>query len=179
MGLISRKLFASLGVAFWAYQGVGCSSFPEVKTQAYARLKTQEVFEYEFPIVWKAIESSTRTYSVTEKSPAEVSPVELKQLRQRSLKTDWIYSQSRNKYQEYVINGIPKKTYLQSRYRFKILAQRTLGGVLVAIDLDEEVQRLRYDGSFGEYEKAGEPDTSRSSELLNKIKFSLLSLPTP
>ena len=176
MGLISRKLFASMGVALVAYYCVGCSSFPEVRTLAYAKLKTEEVFEYDFPVVWNAIEASIRSYSVLERTPAEISPVELKQLNQRTLKTDWIYSQSRNKYQEYVINGIPKKTYLQSRHRFTILAHKTLGGVRVSIRLDEEVQKLKYDGTTSDYSPAGEVDTSRSSELLNKIKFSLLSI---
>jgi hypothetical protein len=156
----------------------GCSSFPEVKTQAYAQLKTEEVFESDFARVWKAIETAIQPAKVLERSPTEVSPSELKKLDLRELKTDWIYSQSRNKYQEYVVNHLPRKIYLQSRYTLRIRAEKTFGGVHVSIETQEQVQRYKSDGSLDSFASIGAPDSSRSSEMLNKIKFTLLSLPS-
>lgn len=174
----SRILLSKIVILSIALSSLGCSSFPEVKTQAYAQLKTEEVFEFDLPTVWKAIETAVKPAKILERTPSEVSPEELKKINQRELQTDWIYAQSRNKYQEYVINGLPRKVYLQTRYILTIRAEKMFGGVKVSIQSDEQIQRYKTDGSLDSYATVGIPDSSRSSEMLNKIKFTLLSLPS-
>lgn len=154
-----------------------CSSTPEVKNQKYAKLKNEVSFEYEFPKVWKGIESALREYKITDRDPSEVNDVEIKKLRERSLKTDWIYSQSRDKYVDYKVNDFPRKKYLQTRIKYDITAETIIGGTKVTIEMDEEVERLNADGSPAGYDSVDEKDSSRASDLLSKIRNSILAAP--
>jgi hypothetical protein len=154
---------------------VACSSGPEVKQQNYAKLSDHRDFEYDFPTVWKGIESTLRNYVITDRDPSKVDAVEMKKLRERSLDTDWVYSRSSEKYHEYTINGTPRKIYLQTRSRYHIVAKTILGGVQVTIDPREEIERLNDDGSPAGYERADEPDRELASAMLDKINQSILS----
>ncbi|MBY0471147.1 hypothetical protein K2X30_08275 [bacterium] len=156
---------------------VGCSSTPPVKAQAYANLKDEKTFEYEFPMVWKGIEATLRNYKIAERDPEEVEPLEMQKIKKRTLQTDWIYGQSRDKYQEYKINGTPRKQYLQTRVKYEVIASRVMGGVNVKIITQEEIEKLNSDGSSDGYSKASSPDPSRAAEMIDKIGNSILSLP--
>ncbi len=158
---------------------IGCSSIPPVKTQAYAKLSNERFFENEFPIVWKAIEETLRNFKITDRNPKDVDPLELQQISHRSLDTDWIYTQSRDKYQEYHVNGVPKKIYVQTRYKYHVLAERSLGGVKVTVRTEEEIERMKANGTSDGYVKADQMDTSRPSELLEKIRIAILAAPRP
>ncbi len=170
------RLFAGL-VCLFPMALLSCSSGPDVKKQAYAKLKDSRVYEYEFPVVWKAIEETFRKYSVTDRDPAEVDSVEMKKLSKRSLETDWIQTQSRDKYVEFKVNDIPQKRYLWTRIKYKVLAESSLGGTEVTVRTQEEVERLNDNGTSAGYEKASEIDSSRPNEILEKIQMTILSLP--
>src|SRR4051794_2781072 len=92
-----------------------CSSGPAVKEQKYAKMLDHRTFEYAFPVVWKGIENVLHNYKVTDRDPADVDPNEMRKLTQRTLETDWIYAESRDKYIEYKVNDSPRKKYLQTR----------------------------------------------------------------
>jgi hypothetical protein len=157
-----------------AFLLASCASAPEVKSQKYAALRGDRVFEAEFPAVWKGVEKAVSGYKVTERDPEEVDALEMKKLTERSLETDWIYGQSRDKYQEYEVNGSPRKKYLQVRHRYRIVARSVMGGTRVEVAASEEIERLRADGTPDGY--AGtEPDSSRANELLEKINLAILS----
>lgn len=156
--------------------GSSCSSGPPVKTEAYAKLKNQRTFEYEFPAVWKGIEEAFRKLKVTDRDPEEVSELEMRKLDHRKLETDWAYGRSNDKYQEYKVNGTPRKTFLQERYRVKLDAKKILGGVDVVIKVEEEVEKLKEDGSSAGY-AAADADPARASRLLDQIGASILSAP--
>jgi hypothetical protein len=153
----------------------GCASGPEVKSQAYAKLKDSRVYEYEFPVVWKGIESAFRNYNIVDRDPAEVDPVAMKRLSRRTLETDWIQTQSRDKYVEFKINDVPQKRYLWTRIKYKIVAETTLGGTQVTVRTQEEVERLNANGTSAGYDKVSEVDSSRPSEVLEKIQMAILS----
>jgi hypothetical protein len=148
-----------------------------VETQAYAKLKTERTFEYDFPTVWKGIEGTLYNFKVTDRDPKNVSVLEMRQLKKRTLETDWVYSQSRDKYSEYKINGTPRRINLQTRIKYVIEAQRVLGGTTVLIQAKEEVERLNEDGSPAGYDGVEQIDTSRPSELLDKIQNSIFAAP--
>jgi outer membrane murein-binding lipoprotein Lpp len=153
----------------------GCSSAPAVKKQEYAVLLKDRTYEYELPVVWKAIEKVFKDYKITERDPEKVDDLELKRLDERSISTDWIYGQSRDKYQEYVVNSFPRKKYLQTRLKYKITAKKTMGGTAVHVDMSEEIEKLDKQGKSAGYEKAAESDSSRANELLDKINMAILS----
>jgi hypothetical protein len=152
-----------------------CASTPDVKKQAYADLREKWTFESELPTVWKGIEKAFENYRVSERDPSEVSQLEMKHLRERTLETDWVIGQSRDKYIEFKVNDLPKKQYLQTRVRFKVRASRVLGGTEVAVHTDEELERLNADGSVKGWEEADTRDTSRTNEMIEKIKLAILS----
>lgn len=154
----------------------GCSSVPEVKKQAYAQLKDERVFETEYPKLWKAIEETLRNYKIVERDPREVAFNEWSSLKERSLETDWIFTQSRDKYQEYKVNGFPRKKYLQTKVRYHIKTQTVMGGVKVHVRVEEEIERLRDDGTSDGYVSA-ESDPARAAEMLDRINAQLLALP--
>lgn len=152
-----------------------CSSGPEVKKQAFAKLSNQQTYEYEFPVVWKGIEEALRKFRVKERDPKEVGTLEMRKLKKRTLETDWVYGQSRDKYNEFKVKGVPKKVMLQTRFKYSLVAQRSPGGVDVTVDTQEEVERLDDEGTPTGYEKVSETDSSRPAELLEKIKFAIYS----
>jgi len=155
----------------------GCASKPEIKQQAYAALPSHRIFEYEFPVVWKAVESAVRELKVASRDPKEVDFLDMKngKIRERKLETDWVYSRSRDKYQEYSVNGSPRKIYLQARNRYTIVAKAVIGGTEVQVQTDEEIERLKADGSPDGYSTQGSADPSRGSDMVAKIEHEILS----
>ncbi len=175
MSVVSVVLRRSSLLLFGALFVVGCAGGPGVKRQSYATYSNERTFEYPFDMTWKGIESALRGWKVVERDPEEVEPLELKKLPARSLKTEWIYTQSRDRYHEYRINGSPRKKYLQLRLRYRIEAKAVMGGVTVAVGTDEEVELLGDDGQPRGYEGVDETDTSRAKDMLDKINVSILS----
>jgi hypothetical protein len=165
----------TLGISLTFLNLSGCASGPDVKTQAFAELKNERVFESEFPAVWKAIEATMKNHKIVERDPEEVTPLEMKKLKERELTTDWIYTQSRDKYIEYKVNSLPKKKYLQTRMRYQVEAESVMGGTFVKVLIDEEIERLKKDGTPDGYESVSKADSSRAHELLEKIRYALLS----
>ena len=47
--------------------GPACSSKLPVKQEKYAKLRDRRTFEYEYPVVWKAILAAFTHYSIDEK----------------------------------------------------------------------------------------------------------------
>lgn len=156
--------------------GASCSSGPEVKSQAYASLKSQRTFEYDFPVVWKGIEAALKNHKVLERDPSEVDVLEMKKLRERTLDTDWAYGQSRDKYIEYKVNDSPQKKYLQVKVKYHIVAKAVMGGVNVSVTQKEQIERLHDDGSSAGWDDMDQADTARANELIEKIGNSILSL---
>jgi hypothetical protein len=145
-----------------------------VKTQQYAALRDERVFEFDLPATWKGIEKALGNFKVVDRDPEEVSALEWKDLEERSLETDWIYSQSRDKYVEYRVNDSPRRKYPQIRYRFKLVAKRAVAGTSVKIDQDEEIERLKPNGMADGYDSTT-PDRTRASEFLDRIQQAILS----
>lgn len=173
---VSRFSVAIL-VAGCAFIAASCSSPMPVKKQAYAELKSERTFENEFPEVWKAIEAAFRNHRIEERDPAEVDPIELKRLRERRLRTDWIFSQSRDKYVEYKVNDFPRKKYLQLKVRYTIVAKAVMGGIHVSVSAEEEIENLNPDGSSAGYSPADKADSGRAAEILDRINGQLLGAP--
>jgi hypothetical protein len=157
--------------------GAGCASAPPVKAEAYAQLKNHRTFENDFTAVWKGIEETFRKFKVTDRDPSEVGELALRKLDRRTLKTDWSYGQSRDKYEEYQVNGTPRKVWLQERTRYNVDARRVIGGVEVAVTTDEEVERIKSDGSSGGFQGVDKIDSSRAAEILDKIANNILAAP--
>lgn len=155
----------------------GCASTVPTQTQKYAKLSSERTLEAELPEVWKAIETTFSKYKILERDPEEVGALEWKDVKERQLRTDWAIGRSRDKFVEYKVNGSPRKTYLQTRIRYTVHAERVLGGTHVHVGTLEEIEELRPDGSSAGWNEAKEPDTSRNSEMLEKIKNSLMSAP--
>lgn len=149
----------ALGLVFAA----GCSS-AEYKRQEYAKLSDAKVFESEFPAVWKGIVAAVGEYRLLD-NDAEDGKV----------RTDWIYSTSNEKYVDYQVNGLPRKHYLQTRYKFDIRAEKQMGGVKVTVNTKEEVEALKSDGTFDQWRSVSEPDTSRANDMLKSIELKILS----
>ena len=171
--LVQLNRIVVVGLAFIFFQS--CSSSPDVKQHRYATLKKEWTYEYEFPTVWRAIEKALEKHKIVDRDPDEVSSVELKKLEERSLETDWIYSRSRDKFITFEVNGLPKKKYLQVRYRYEIEAERALGGTHVEVEMEEEIERLSDEGQSEGWESVEKVDSSRTNELLNRIKMAILA----
>lgn len=154
----------------------GCTSTPPLKTQAYAKLSHKRTFEAPFPDVWQAIERSLQNYKVLKQdSDDKTDGVPSRKASSGVIQTDWVYGQSRDKYQEYSINGSPRKIELPARFKYQIKAKSILGGTQVTIETSEEVEKVHSDGSPAAYSSTDNPDPSRASELLDKIQLNLLS----
>ncbi len=154
-----------------------CASSPVVKSQDYAKMPGSHFYEHEFPSVWKGVEAALKNYKILERDPEEVSSVEMKNLTQRTLETDWIYSQSQDKYQEYQVNGSPRKKYLQLRYKHEIVAKRAVGGTEIAVKTVEEIEKLKPDGTSLGFSQSDSTSPSLSHDLLEKINLAVLSNP--
>lgn len=172
------KSLMFVSFAFLLLASACSSTGPQVKQQAFAEYRSSRVYENEFPIVWKAIEESLRNFKVTERDPKEVDEVEMKRILKRTLETDWVYSQSRDKYVEYSVNNTPRKRYLQIRVRFQLLAQRYMGGTEVKVRALEEIEKVDELGNSKGYDSVENVDTSRINDLLEKIQLSILSSPS-
>ncbi len=146
-----------------------------VQRQEYAELKDSRTFEHEFPTVWKGIERVFAKHKVTERDPAKVTEMELRSLSARTLRTDWIVGQSRDKYVEFKVNDSPRRKQLQMRFRYTVEAKRSLGGADVRVRMDEEIERVRPDGSPAGWDRAERIDTSRVNEVLDQIQQAILS----
>ncbi len=168
-----KKIQIAFALSLGILAVVGCSSGPEVKQQKYAKLPDERTFEYEFPTVWSGVEQTFKNFPILKRDPDEVSELELEKLSKRKIETDFIYTNSRDKYQEYKVNGLPKKKYLQSRIKYLLTAQNTLGGVHVTIRTTEEIEKLKPNGESDGYSKVDQIDTSRPAELLDKIQNSI------
>ena len=152
-----------------------CSSGPPVKTQAYATVRNTRTFEDDLPVVWKGTFGALKNTKVTDKDPDDADELQLKKTTKASIETDWIYSQSRDKYVEYKVNGTPRRKQLQGRYKFRIKLKQVIGGTNVEVQTSEEIERLGEDGTSQGYSSVGEPDPSRAGELLDRIGQSILS----
>lgn len=146
-----------------------------VQRQEYAELKDSRTFEHEFPVVWKGIERVFAKHKVTDRDPAKVNEVELRSLAARTLRTDWIIGQSRDKYVEFKVNDSPRRKLLQVRFRYTVEAKRSMGGADVRVRMDEEIERVRPDGSPAGWDRAERVDSSRVSEVLDQIQQAILS----
>jgi hypothetical protein len=153
----------------------GCATSLPYKTQQYAAHKTDRVFEQEMKVVYKAIEKAFEKQKFVSKNPKKVTPSELSQLTEATWETDWIYSQSRDKYVEYEVNSVPKRKPLQVRLKQKITAKHSIAGIQVFVETEEELERLKSDGTPNGYVEV-EPDSSRAAEVLDRIQLSILSL---
>lgn len=142
------------------------SSGPKVHTQSYAQLTNTRDFEEEYDVVYDAAKSAVDGMKIEEASKDD-----------GIVKTDWVMSTSLEKYYEYKVNGLPRKKFLQTRYQYDIRVSRKLGSVNVTVNLIEEIERVKKDGTFDSWMKAQTPDTARANEMLNKIDQKMLSRP--
>lgn len=154
-----------------------CSSGPEVKSQEYAKLKSEHTFDYGFAEVWKGIEKALAKNKIIERDPDDVNETELKKLTERTLETDWVNSRSNDKFISYKHNNLPKKKYLQVRFKYLVSAKSTLGGTHVSVQLKEQVEQLYPDGTPLAWVNTDEPDSARSNDLIEKIRLAILSSP--
>ena len=127
-------------------------------------------------MVWKAIETTLHEYRIASRDPSDVDPMELKKISERSLETEWVYTQSKDKYVEYKVNDFPRKKYLQMRVKFIVSAERKMPDVTkVSVQSEEQLERLKDDGSPNGYVDAEEPDTARINQILQRIRLTLLA----
>ena len=169
-------LTRAVSALFLAALLTGCATRAmPVQRQEYAELKDSRTFEHEFPVVWKGIERVFAKHKVTDRDPAKVNEVELRSLAARTLRTDWIIGQSRDKYVEFKVNDSPRRKLLQVRFRYTVEAKRSMGGADVRVRMDEEIERVRPDGSPAGWDRAERVDSSRVSEVLDQIQQAILS----
>lgn len=154
-----------------------CASAPPIQTEPYAQLKNHRVFETDMPVVWHAVEEVFRNSKVTDRDPKEASDLEMRTLKERMLRTDWSYTKSNDKHEDYRVNDSVRTIYLQERNRYRVLASRVLGGVDVTVTTDEEVESINSDGSSGGFHAVDKPDPARASEILNRINQAILAAP--
>ncbi|MCC7442361.1 MAG: hypothetical protein IT285_12060 [Bdellovibrionales bacterium] len=153
----------------------GCASGPAVKSQDYAVLSTSKAFEYPMEKVYKAVEETLRKHRVVERDPEEPNEVEIRKLTEAEWETDWIYSQSKNKYVEYKVNDLPRKQYLQLRVKYQLKAETQIGAVKVSVGAQEEVQRLSADGKPDGWDSEGKPDTALARRVLDQVGQAILA----
>lgn len=167
-------------IRLWIGSGIlvcvlaACASTSEVKTQKYAQLRTGQMFEFDLQKTWKGIEKTAKDWPVTDRDPEDVKSDAWKDLNERSLKTDWIYGKSRDKYVEYKANGFPRKQYLNHRVRYEIKAKRVRGGTDVAVIVEEELEELDDNGQPKGYYGTSEIDSALANDVLKKINLGIL-----
>jgi hypothetical protein len=167
-----KKAFAALAVIFVLS---ACASSPDVKKEQYAKLSNTRTLQYDFPTVWKGIEEAFRGYKILERDPNKVDDLEMKHIRKRTLETDWIYSQSRDKYQETKVNGVPQRVPLQVRLKYKVTATSRMAGTDVTVNSTEEIEKLDNYGTSEGYHSVEAVDTAREADMVEKINMAVLS----
>lgn len=154
----------------------GCAApVVEHQRQSYAKYSDTRTLEYGMPQVWKAIEATLRNHKIVDRTPTEVDVIEMKTLKRRTIETDWINSQSRNRYVNYTVNGAVRRKELQTRHKFVVLAESVLGGVKLTVSMREENEMLRQDGTSGGWEASEDVDSSRINDLLSQIQNQVLA----
>lgn len=154
LALTSAMLFAT-----------GCSS-AKYKTQEYAKLSNTKDFEDEYKSVWRGVIDALSEFKIEEKDQDEGKVV-----------SDWIYTTSNDKFLEYNVNGFPRRKYLQTRLKYLVTIEKQMGKNTVTVDLDEEIEALRSDGSFDTWKKVSEIDSTRANDMLKTIELKILSRP--
>lgn len=142
-----------------------CSSV-DYKKQGYAKLSNTKDFEEDYKLVWKGMFEAAKEYRVTDSNQED-----------GEIETDWIYTTSNDKYVEYESNGFPRKHFLQTRYRFKLKAEKMLRKVKVTAKITEEVENIKSDGSFDSWKEISDVDTARENEMIKNIEMKILSRP--
>lgn len=168
-----KKALGAIAVLF-ALSGCA-SSGPVVQQEQYAHLSNTRTLQYDFPTVWNGIEEAFRGYKIVSRNPNKVDTLDMKHLTKRTLETDWIYSQSRDKYQEATVNGVPQRVPLQMRLKYKVTATRRMTGTQVTVNSTEEIEKLDNYGTSAGYHGVDRVDTARESEMVEKINMAVLS----
>lgn len=147
-----------------------CSSTPttEVKKEAYAKLSNKRTFEYPFETVKNKVSEVAKDYPVLAQ----------KEEKERALviETDWVLTESRDKYVNYKNNEHVRHKTLQSRLKYSIRVAPAMGGAEVTVKTTEEVEKLKPDGTPDGFKaiKNNDVDTSRAKEFLDKVEVELL-----
>ncbi len=141
-----------------------CSSGPKVKQQEYATLNHEREFEEDYDKVWKAILAATNELKAEKIEKDNGTYI-----------SDWANTTSTDKYYEFTVNGLPRKHYLQTRYKYKITAEKLLGRVKVTVLQWEQIEKVKADGSFDDWKNTENPDSSRAAAMLDKIQNKMLS----
>ena len=164
-------------IALSLFSFSACTTIPAVKTPAYAPLQQERMFEYSFPRVWRAIQDVASKYKILRMTsqPPVTKESQIEDQSEGKIETDWSYSQSRDKYEEYQIDGSPRKVHLQSRFKYVIVATRVLGGTQVEIKTEEEIEKVKARGASDGFTRTLNVDSSRAAELLDKINIAILS----
>lgn len=155
----------------------GCASALPVKRQEYAASRTERVLEAEWMDVLRAVDSTLRLQRVVKRTPDTEDVLELRRADERTWETGWIESQSRDKYVEYQLDGIPKRKNLGVRLKYRVVAAKALGGVSLKVRQWEELEKLNSRGMSLGYDEVTSVDTSRSGELLEKVQQAILAAP--
>lgn len=172
----SREIALSFGVAF-ILAWTGCASALPVKRQEYAASRTERVLEVEWMDVLRAVDETLRLQRVVKRTPDTDDLLELRRADERTWDTDWVESQSRDKYVEYQLEGVPKRKNLGVRLKYRVIAAKALGGVSLKVRQWEELEKLDSRGKSLGYEEVTALDTSRSSELLERVQQAILAAP--
>lgn len=176
---MTKTFWMAIGLFAVGLLAQGCASTQPVKTQAYAELRHQKTLESDLPVVWKALEAAMDNYKIIDRSPGGdlKTDKDWQDVERRTLKTDWIYGLSRDKYVEFKVNDFPRKQYLQTRFRFRVEAKRVMGGTQLTVDMDEQIEKLEASGKSAGYDDVEHPDSSRANGLIEKVEQSILSAP--
>lgn len=161
----------TIALLFTALILSACASGPKPRTEtlAYAKLNNERVFDYPMTTTWKAIQEVFRNYKITSQDASDA--------HKRKLETDWIYSQSRDRYATIVIDKIPRQQPLQDRVQFKVRAETLFGGTRVTVETSEEIETIHDDGTHAGYDKVSPPDPSRAADILDKTGRAILAAP--
>lgn len=160
--------------ASWRY-----SQALKIQQQAYSSLPRERVIEASYPRVWKAVEEVFRKYAVLERDPEEVvSPKDWKMLKRRTLDTDWIFTKSDEWYSSYMVNHSPRREYLQSKVKVRVITEPAPGGVRVRVETDEEVQPINEMGQPLEFKASPSTSHRLAGQFLERVAQQVLSLPS-
>lgn len=159
--LSSLVLFSIVFTSATVFTGCGGH---EVKKQGYAKLATAKDFEEDYQVVWTAVLAALEDYKIAEKDQDD-----------GEVKTDWVYTTSNEKYIEYQVNGFPRKKYLQTRYKINAFLEKQLESVKVRVDLEQELEKLKSDGSSDGWKSESDVDSIRANEILKLIENKILS----